>query len=283
MATKNKSKEILKLKYLVIIPLFISMLLYTSCEKTEDLKLEKSSKVYDFKELDKSPYIEGSIIENDNDRKMELIIKFTEELLKRAKQIKPDDNNNFKNHYISFVINENGEIEDIDYSSISKKNLSIAKELILSLPNFKPGIKNGKPVKTQMKFPFLGQTSIVDKKETIPFSTIENVPVYPGCSGNNEELKKCMSKKITQHVSKAFNTELANDLNLETGKHRISVQFQIDKDGNTANIKVRAPHPKLQEEAKRIIKLLPKMQPGKQDGKAVNVRYNLPIVFNVEE
>jgi len=55
MATKNKSKEILKLKYLVIIPLFISMLLYTSCEKTEDLKLEKSSKVYDFKELDKSP------------------------------------------------------------------------------------------------------------------------------------------------------------------------------------------------------------------------------------
>jgi protein TonB len=58
--------------------------------------------------------------------------------------------------------------------------------------------------------------------------------------------------------------------------------FKIDRHGNIANIKARAPHKKLKEEAIRVIKLLPKMIPGKQRGKAVGVSYGLPIVFKVE-
>ncbi len=119
--------------------------------------------------------------------------------------------------------------------------------------------------------------------EDVPFSVIENVPVYPGCKGSNAQLKKCMSDKITKLVARKFNVDLAQDLGLSAGKKRISVQFKIDKNGNIADIKARAPHPRLQKEAIRIIKLLPKMKPGRQRNKAVNVRYNLPIVFNVEE
>jgi len=279
MATKNKSKEILKLKYLLIIPLLASMLLYTSCEKTEEIKQETDSKVYDIKELDKSPYLEGSTAE-ESERKIEMVVNISQEIFKHAKQIKSDD---IKSNYLAFVINESGKVESIDYSNISKEDKTIAKEIISSLPNFKPGIKNGKPVKTLLKIPFIGYTDVKEEKETISFSTIENVPVYPGCSGTNEELRKCMSKKITQHVSKTFDVGLANTLNLKSGKKRISIQFKIDKDGNVADIKARAPHPKLEAEAIRIIKSLPKMQAGKQDGKAVNVRYNLPIIFNVED
>lgn len=119
--------------------------------------------------------------------------------------------------------------------------------------------------------------------EDVPFSVIENVPVYPGCKGNNAALKKCMQEKITKHVGRKFNVDLAQDLSLPPGKKRISVQFKIDKYGNITNVRARAPHPRLQKEAIRIIKLLPKMKPGRQRNKAVNVRYNLPILFNVED
>ena len=117
----------------------------------------------------------------------------------------------------------------------------------------------------------------------VPFAVIENVPVYPGCEkvGNNAAKKKCMSDKVMKFVQKKFNTELANDLGLE-GRQRISVQFKIDKNGNVVNVRARAPHPRLEQEAIRVVKALPKMTPGRQRGKAVGVLYALPILFQVE-
>ena len=117
----------------------------------------------------------------------------------------------------------------------------------------------------------------------VPFAVIENVPIYPGCEKkkNNAEKKQCMSEKIQKFVQKKFNTELAGDLGLE-GRQRISVQFKIDKNGNVVNVRARAPHPKLQEEAIKVVKSLPKMIPGKQRGQAVGVLYSLPILFQVE-
>ena len=122
-----------------------------------------------------------------------------------------------------------------------------------------------------------------DVDEEVPFAIIENVPVYPGCTGSNDELKKCMSKKITKHVNKKFDLDLAQELNLEPGRKRIRVGFKIDKNGNITNIRAAAPHPRLEKEAIRIIKSLPRMKPGKQRNKPVIVTYNLPITFNIEE
>jgi protein TonB len=119
--------------------------------------------------------------------------------------------------------------------------------------------------------------------EDVPFAVIEQVPIFPGCKGSNAKLKQCMQDKITKHVQKKFNAELANELGLDPGRKRISVQFKIDKYGRVSDIRARAPHPRLKKEAIRIIKLLPKMSPGKQRNKPVNVRYNLPINFVVEE
>ena len=117
----------------------------------------------------------------------------------------------------------------------------------------------------------------------VPFTVIENVPIYPGCesAGNNAAKKKCMEEKIRKYVGKKFNAELANDLGLE-GKQRISVLFKIDQNGNVTGVRARAPHPKLEQEAKKVINGLPKMVPGKQRGKAVIVSYSLPILFQVE-
>ncbi|MBL4938680.1 MAG: energy transducer TonB [Lutibacter sp.] len=119
--------------------------------------------------------------------------------------------------------------------------------------------------------------------EDVPFLIIENVPVYPGCVGNNKELRVCFSAKISKFVSKRFDAELASDLGLTSGSiQRIFVMFKIDKKGDITNIQARAPHKKLQDEAIRVIKLLPKMTPGRQRGIPVGVKYGLPIVFRIE-
>lgn len=118
--------------------------------------------------------------------------------------------------------------------------------------------------------------------EDVPFSIIEDVPVFPGCKGTKQQKKDCLNKKMRKHVTRHFNAELANELGLASGKKRIYLQFKIDKDGSIISIKARAPHPKLKAEAIRIAKKLPRMKPGKQRGKPVRVGYTLPITFNVE-
>ncbi len=123
----------------------------------------------------------------------------------------------------------------------------------------------------------------IDEDIEVPFAVIENVPVFPGCEkGNNDAKKKCMSEKIAKFVNKKFNTDLAADLGL-TGRQRINVIFKIDRTGNIVGVRARAPHPKLEKEATRVIKMLPKMKPGKQRGKAVTVPYSLPILFQVQD
>jgi hypothetical protein len=116
---------------------------------------------------------------------------------------------------------------------------------------------------------------------SVAFSEIERVPTYPGCSGDNETLKKCFTERISAFVGENFNTKLGKDLGL-TGRQRIVVQFKIDKAGNIVDVKAKAPKPELEAEAIRIIKKLPQMQPGEQKGKKVNVIYSLPIVFEVK-
>ena len=123
----------------------------------------------------------------------------------------------------------------------------------------------------------------VEEDVEVHFTVIENVPEYPGCEkGSNVKKRKCMSDKITKFVQKKFNTDLAGDLGL-TGKQRISVVFKIDKNGNVTGVRSRAPHPRLEKEAARVVGLLPKMKPGRQRGKAVVVSYTLPITFLVQE
>lgn len=127
------------------------------------------------------------------------------------------------------------------------------------------------------------EEAVEEEIADVPFAVIENVPVYPGCesAGNNAAKKECMSDKINKFVNKKFDTELANELGLE-GRQRISVQFKIDKNGNITNVRARAPHPRLEQEAVKVVKALPKMTPGRQRGQAVGVLYALPILFQVE-
>ncbi|MCH2192985.1 energy transducer TonB [Kordia sp.] len=123
----------------------------------------------------------------------------------------------------------------------------------------------------------------VEIPEEVPFAFIEDAPIYPGCEKfkSKAKRKKCMSEKIDKLIQRKFDADLANELGLDEGIKRINVLFVIDENGNVTGIQSRAPHPKLKKEAERVIKLLPKMEPGKQRNKNVKVKYTLPIVFRV--
>ena len=120
--------------------------------------------------------------------------------------------------------------------------------------------------------------------ETVLFILIEDVPIFPGCENlsNNIDRKDCMSEKITKFINKEFNSALGSQLGL-TGINRINVMFKIDTKGDIVDIKTRAPHPKLEQEAQRVIQALPKMKPGKQRGNPVIVQYSIPILFKVQD
>lgn len=118
--------------------------------------------------------------------------------------------------------------------------------------------------------------------EDVPFLVIENVPIFPGCKGNQAELRKCFSEKIQKFFVKNFDAGLANELGLRRGRKRIVVLFKINENGKVTGIEARAPHVRLKNEAVRIVKSLPTVIPGKQRGKNVSVRYTLPISFFVE-
>ena len=124
--------------------------------------------------------------------------------------------------------------------------------------------------------------TIDPKDDWFDINVLEEAPLFPGCKGTNEERKACFSEKINKYINKKFNSELAAEMGLTPGIQRIYTLFKIDKNGNVVDIEARSPHKRLQDEAIRVIGLLPKMEPGKQHGKAVKVRYAVSIAFKVE-
>ena len=121
-----------------------------------------------------------------------------------------------------------------------------------------------------------------DTEVDVPFERVERVPTFPGCKGNNEQLKKCLNKKIARFINEHFDAGIAEDLGLSGERVKIYTMFTIDKNGDIINIKTRSQYKDLEKEAQRVINKLPKMQPGEQRKRPVNVTYTLPIIFNVE-
>ena len=108
--------------------------------------------------------------------------------------------------------------------------------------------------------------------DNVPFISIEEAPVFKGCEGlSKSENKKCFDKQMNKFIQRNFNTSLANELGLRSGKHKIFTQFIIDKNGEVVDIKIRAPHPKLKSETLGTIQKLQKFKPGRQNNKFVKI------------
>lgn len=64
---------------------------------------------------------------------------------------------------------------------------------------------------------------------------------------------------------------------------RVVVSFDVSKTGTIDNVKViRGRHQSLDKEATRLVKAMPKWQPGRNNGQPVKVTYTLPITFKLQ-
>lgn len=128
------------------------------------------------------------------------------------------------------------------------------------------------------------QDQVSIKSDYVLIKDIENAPIYPECEKLDKNLQKlCLQNQIQKFIVHNFDTNLANTLGLEPGKKRLYVTFLIASDGLIKKVKARGPHKLIEDEGIRVISNLPKMTPGLQKGKPINVKYTIPITFMVEK
>lgn len=110
---------------------------------------------------------------------------------------------------------------------------------------------------------------VVVEEEVMLFAAVEEKPEFPGGE-----------KKFYEYLGKNMNYP---EMDKEAGNSgRVFVEFLIDKDGSIAEVKVlRGVSPGLDKEAARVIKAMPKWNPGKQNGRPVKVRYVIPVNFTL--
>ena len=114
-------------------------------------------------------------------------------------------------------------------------------------------------------------TAPADTTKNVVYDVTETMPQFPGGQG-------VMMKYLAANIKYPASAVKAKK------QGRVIVAFVIQKDGSVTNARiVRSVDPELDAEALRIVKAMPNWTPGTQDGKPVNVKYTIPIVFSLQK
>ena len=107
-------------------------------------------------------------------------------------------------------------------------------------------------------------------EETKIFTVVEQMPMYPG---GDAALMGYLRDNIHYPTVAAENGV----------QGRVVVGFVVERDGSNTDVKVlRSVDPSLDREAMRVVKSMPRWTPGKQNGSAVRVKYQVPVTFRLQ-
>lgn len=107
-------------------------------------------------------------------------------------------------------------------------------------------------------------------EETKIFTVVEQMPMYPGGDG---ALMGYLRDNIKYPTVAAENGV----------QGRVVVGFVVERDGSITDVKIlRGVDPSLDREAMRVVKSMPRWNPGKQNGSAVRVKYQFPVSFRLQ-
>ena len=107
-----------------------------------------------------------------------------------------------------------------------------------------------------------------EKKEV--FTIVEEMPSFPG---GETERNTFLAKNIV-YPQQATENGIQGT---------VYVSFVVDSKGNVTDVKVlRGIGGGCDEEALRVVKMMPQWRPGKQNGKQVRVLFNMPIYFKLQ-
>lgn len=114
---------------------------------------------------------------------------------------------------------------------------------------------------------------VVKKEEPVEEEIFQIVEEMPEFTGGPAALLKYLSDKTVYPT-----------IALENGiSGRVIVEFVVNRDGSIVDVKIaRGVDPSLDKEALRVVNSMPKWKPGKQGGKAVRVKYTLPVMFRLK-
>jgi len=102
------------------------------------------------------------------------------------------------------------------------------------------------------------------------YESVEQMPEFPG---GVEGLMKYLYQNI-QYPPMAAQNKIGG---------RVVLQFVIDETGQVGDVKVvRSVSEEVDAEAVRVVKSLPKFEPGRQNGEPVAVWYTLPVMFKLQ-
>ena len=185
--------------------------------------------------------------------------------------------------FISFVVEKDGSVSNVEVKrGIGGGCDEEAVRVVSSLPKWKPGKKDGKPVRVNYMMPIVfkltegqpAKKSDVGNAEMKPdkngvYQMVEEMPKY---SGGEQAMMKYVADNIKY-------PEEAKDQNIAG---RVFVSFIVEKDGSIGEVKVvRGIGGGCDEEAVRVISAMPKWTPGKVKGEPVRVSYMMPLNFKL--
>jgi protein TonB len=117
------------------------------------------------------------------------------------------------------------------------------------------------------------------------FTIVEDMPAFQGCENIQDKAERtaCTQQKMYQFLGKIQTyPEIAREAGIQG---TVYVSFVVGKDGKVGMVEILkgvSGGSMLDKEAVRMISQLPAFTPGKQRGKAVQVKYNLPVRFKLK-
>ncbi len=170
-------------------------------------------------------------------------IKFTAPVIKNDKEVKPEEELKTQDE----LMNTKTAIGAIDVKGNDDKGGEVLKlKEAVAQPEPKPEVENK------------------------VFDVVEQMPSFPG---GPSALMKYLSENVRYPV-------VAQENGVQG---RVVVSFVVEKDGHITDVKVvRSVDPSLDKEAARVVKSMPSWIPGKQNGSAVRVKYNVPVSFKLQ-
>ncbi len=178
-----------------------------------------------------------------------------------------------------FIVERDGTISNVQVLRGLEPSLDAeALRVIRSMPTWKPGRQDNKPVRTRYTVPVnfriqsTGKTSQIDIPYIDENGIYQVVDVMPEFPGGMQALMSYLKNSVRY-------PEEAKAAGIEG---RVTVQFVVNKDGSISNIHMlRGVEPSLDAEALRVIASMPTWTPGRQHGETVAVRYTVPVNFRI--
>lgn len=216
-------------------------------EQRAKVAMTQVAELTNYKQPEKKAEVKQKKVEVEPERVVERVkssIKFTAPVIKKDEEVKPDEELKTQDELMSTKT----AIGTFDVKGNDDANGEILKA--------KEVIAEPEPPKHE--------------EENKVFDIVEQQPLFPG---GPAALMKYLSENTKYPV-------VAQENGVQG---RVTVQFVVEKDGSISDVHVlRGVDPSLDKEAVRVVKSMPRWTPGKQNGSAVRVKYQVPVTFRLQ-